>query len=43
MNIHSKTETDSQIQKTDQWIPVWSGRGKGQDRDMKLRDTKYYA
>lgn len=36
-----KTETDSQVQKTNQWIPVGRGSGEGQDSGMELRDTNY--
>ena len=38
---YNKKETDSQIQKTNQWLPV--GRGERQHRGRKLRGTNYYA
>ena len=45
MNVFNKTETDSQIQRTNKWLPVekeW-GMRRGSDRDMRLRDMNYYV
>ena len=39
-----KTETDSQSQRTNQWLPVERGGSKeGQDRVGGLTGTDYYA
>ena len=38
-----KTETDSQTQKTDLWLPKGRGRGEGQIRNMGLTGTNDYA
>ena len=38
-NCKGKKETDSHTQKTQ--LPV--GKGEGQDRGMRLRDTNYYV
>ena len=42
MNVHNRTEKDSQIQKQ---IMVTSGesRGEGQDRGIRLKDTNYHV
>ena len=43
MNVYSKSEIDSLIQKTNQWSP--GGREKRREavRGMGLRETNYYA
>ena len=43
MRICKKTAADSQIQGTDQWSPVRRGKGGGQEKSRRLRDTNYYA
>ena len=43
-NEYNKTETDSQIQKTNQWQLLYrKGKGGVQIWDMGLRDTNYYV
>lgn len=42
MNLYSKMETDSQIQKVNEQLPVNRGKGERTDRGMELRDTKVY-
>ena len=37
-----KTEIDSQIQKTNLWLPKGKGGGEGQISDLGLTDTNYY-
>ena len=32
MNEYNKTETDSQIQRTNQWLPVGKGKGEREDK-----------
>ena len=41
-NKYNKTETDSQIQGTDQCLPVRRGKAEGQEKGKGLRDTDYY-
>ena len=38
----NQTETDSQIQRTNSWLPVGWWAGEGQDRGRGIRDIKYY-
>ena len=38
-----KTETDSQTQKTNLWLPQRRGCGEGQIRCIGLVDTNYYT
>ena len=38
-----KTETDSQTQKTNLWLPKGKGFGEGEIRSMGLTDTDYYT
>ena len=38
-----KTETDSQIQKINQWLPEVRGKEQGQNRGVGLRGTSYYV
>lgn len=42
MNLYSKMETDSQIQKVNEQLPVNRGKGERTDRGMELRDTVVY-
>ena len=37
-----KTETDSQTQRTDLWLPRESGLGEGRSESLGLADAKYY-
>ena len=39
---HNKKETESQIQRTNQWLPGGKGK-KGQYKDRRLRGTNYYV
>ena len=39
--VYKKTEANSQIQRTNQWLPVGRGKGEGQDKGRGLRDTNY--
>ena len=41
MNFH-ETETDSQTQRTDLWLPRGSGAGKGWSERLGLADANYY-
>ena len=41
MNEYNKTETDSQIQRTNQWLP--EERGEGQNKGWGLRGKTYYV
>ena len=41
MNAHIKHK-ETQIQKTNLWLPKGKGKGEGQIRDMALTDTNYY-
>ena len=43
MNVCNITETDPQIQKTNQWLPVGRWKREGQDRGMEFRCTNYYV
>ena len=43
MTVYNKTETDSQIQKTNQWIPVWRGKGEGAGQAYVIKNTNYYV
>ena len=40
-NEYNKIETDSQIDRTNQWLPVGRGKGEGQDRSKGLTGTSY--
>ena len=42
-NEFNKTETDSQIQRTNQQLAVGRGKGEGQWRGRGLRGTNYYV
>ena len=42
MNLYSNMETDSQIQKVNEQLPVNRGKGESTDRGMELRDAKVY-
>ena len=37
-----ETETDSQTQKTNVWLPKGKQGGEGYIRSLRLADTKYY-
>ena len=39
MSDYNKKEIDSQIQRTNQWLPVREEREEEQDREMGLRGT----
>ena len=41
MNVYAK-QKDSQIQKTNLWLPKGRGKGEGQIRGMVLTGTNYY-
>ena len=38
----SETETDSQTQRTDLWLPRGTGEGVGWTGSLELADTNYY-
>ena len=41
---YNTKETDSQIQRTNEWLPVWRGKGRrARDRRRGLRGRSYYA
>ena len=40
---YNKKETDSQVQRTNQWLPVGRGKGEGHDRGGRLRGTNSYV
>ena len=40
---YNKTETDSQIYRTNSRLPLGSGKGEEQDRVRGLKDTNYYV
>ena len=39
--MYMQNRTDSQIQKTNLWLPKGQGNGEGQDRGMELRYTNF--
>ena len=39
----NKKETDSQIYRTNQWLPQGEGQGEGQYCGSRLRGTCYYV
>lgn len=41
INVYNKTQTNSQIQRTNYWLLVRRGNGEGQNRGTRLRDTNY--
>ena len=40
---YNKTETDSQIYRTNLRLPVGRGKGEGHDRVRGLKDTNHYV
>ena len=40
---YNKKEADSQIQRTNQCLPVGKRKGEGQDTGRELRGIKYYV
>ena len=42
-NEYNKKETDSQVWKTQKWLPVGRGKWEGHDRGRRLRGTNYYV
>ena len=40
---YDKAETDSQILRTNQWLPVWRGNREGKDKRRGLRGTNCYT
>ena len=42
-NEYNKTETDSQMQKTNEWLPLRRGEEEGQDGDTASIDTNHYV
>ena len=43
MNEYDKIKADSQIQRTNQWLPLGRQKGAGQDKGRELRGTNYYV
>ena len=43
MNVYNKTERNSQIQKTNKWLPKGKEKLKGQNRGRLLKGTNYYV
>ena len=42
-NEYNKKEKDSQIQRTNQWLPVGRGKGSRANKGKGLRGTNYYV
>ena len=38
-----KKQTESQIQRTNQWLPIEKGKGEEKDSGMGSRGTNYYV
>ena len=42
MNKYNKTETDSYVQETNQWLPVgWGKKGEVEVEDLEVETTTY--